>query len=150
MYEYGVGGNDVPMDASEALADLQQNRTLFVQKLTDDDPVKAVPVYDLKNVEEVFNHFKPKVSVEFEKEDGSSKEDELRFGNLADFSTKNIVAQNSFLQDLSIQQEQYQKIVKQLKTNKLMKLVTENPEAKEAFISSLQALIQELEDSQNA
>jgi hypothetical protein len=147
MYEYGVGGNDVPQDASEGLADLQQNRTLFVQKLTDDDPVKPVPVYDLKTVEEVFDHFKPKVSVEFEKEDGSLQEDEIRFGNLGDFGTKNIVAQSPFLTDLNIQQEQYQKIVKQVKTNKLMKVVTENSEAKAAFIASLQALIQELEEN---
>ncbi len=147
MYEYGVGGNDVPMDASESMADLQQNKTLFVQKLTNDDPVKPVPVYDLKTVEDVFEHFKPKVSVEFEKDDGSTKEEEIRFGNLGDFGTKNIVAQNAFLQDLNIQQEQYQKIVKQLKTNKLMKVVTENNESKAAFIATLQAMIQELEES---
>lgn len=146
MFEYGVGGNDVPMDASEAMADLQMNKTLFIQKLTDDDPVKPTPVYDLKTVEDVFEHFKPKVKVEFEKDDGSSLEEEIRFNNLGDFSTKNIVAQNSFLQDLNIQQEQYQKILKQLKTNKLMKVVTENNEAKAAFISSLQAMIQELEE----
>ena len=57
------------------------------------------------------------------------------------------MSQNGFLQDLNIQQEQFQKIVKQLKTNKLMKLVTETPDAKAAFISSLQSLIQELEDN---
>jgi hypothetical protein len=147
MYEYGVGGNDVPMDASEALTDLQMNKTLFVQKLTDEDPIKPVPVYDLKTVEDAFEHFKPQVKVEFEKEDGSSAEEEIRFNNLGDFSTKNIVSQNSFLQDLNIQQEQYQKIVKQLKTNKLMKVVTENADSKAAFISSLQALVRELEEN---
>jgi len=147
MYEYGVGGNDVPMDASEAMADLQQNKTLFVQKLTADDPVKPVPVYDLKTVEDVFEHFKPKVSVDFEKEDGATQEEEIRFNNVGDFSTKNIVAQNAFLQDLNIQQEQYQKVVKQLKTNKLMKLVVENNDAKAALIASLQAMIQELEEN---
>ena len=40
-----------------------------------------------------------------------------------------------------------QKLVKQLKTNKLVKNVIENPETKAAFMSALNALIQELEEN---
>jgi hypothetical protein len=46
-----------------------------------------------------------------------------------------------------VQKEQYQKIVKQLKTNKVMKSVVENPDLKNAFVNSLQALLQELEEA---
>ncbi|HRH49196.1 MAG TPA: hypothetical protein PLP23_10615 [Panacibacter sp.] len=147
MFNYGVGGQEVKQDASEAMADLAQNRTLFVQKLTQEDPIKPEMVYDLKTIEDVFEHFKPKVSVDFENSEGATKNETLRFNNLGDFSTASITAQSTFLQDLAVQQEQYQKIIKQLKTNKLMKMVIENADAKNAFLNAMQALIQELDDN---
>lgn len=147
MFEYGIGGNEVRTDASESMADIAQNRTMFLQQLTAEPPVKPAAVYDLKTVGDVFNHYQPNVDVEFETEDGSSKSENLKFNNLGDFSPKNITNQSSFLQDLSIQQEQYQKIAKQLKTNKLLNGVLNNPDAKQAFVTALQALIQELDEN---
>lgn len=147
MFDYGVGGNEVKQNASEGMADIPLNRSLFIQKLTSDEAIKPQAVYDLKNVDEVFEHFQPNVDVEFEKADGSTINENFRFGNLGDFGTKNITEKSSFLQDLNIQQEQYQKIVKQLKTNKMMQNVLGNPDLKAAFVESLQALIQELDDN---
>src|SRR4051812_25828907 len=144
MYDYQVGGNAVKMDASEGMADIPMNRSLFVQKLTADDPVRPEAVYDLKTVEEVFEHYKPAVEVEFEQQDGSSKSEELRFKGVGDFKAANMVAQSPFLQDLNAQKEEYQKLVKQLKTNKLVRNVIENPETKASFMAALQTLIQEL------
>lgn len=149
MFNYGsgVGGNEVKQDASEALTDLPQNRTLFVQQLTEDAPIKPEAVYDLKTVEEVFQHFKPQVSVDFSDADGSSKSETLRFSNLGDFSANKITEKSAFLQDLSMQQDQYQKMFKQLDKNKLMNLVMSNPDAKEAFVNALQSLMQELDSN---
>lgn len=147
MYNYGVGGNEVKREASEAIADIPQNRTMFVQKLTDEPPIKPEAVYDLKNVDEVFEHFKPKVSVEFQNEEGASVNEDLHFKNLGDFSAKNITEQSKFLKDLSLQQNQYQTIAKQLKSNKLLNNVLDNPDSKNAFIDALKALAQELESS---
>jgi hypothetical protein len=147
MFNYGIGGQEVPQDASEAMMDLDQNRTLFVQKLTADDPIKPQAVYDLKTVQEVFDHYKPNVEVEFQTADGTTKNETLHFRSVGDFSTKAMIEQSSFLKDLEVQKEQYQKIVKQLKTNKLMKSVIENSDYKTAFINSLQALIQELDEA---
>jgi predicted component of type VI protein secretion system len=147
MFDYQVGGNAVKTDASEGMAEIAMNRSLFVQKLTADDPVKPEAVYDLKTVDEVFEHFKPKVEVDFEKHDGTTVGEELRFNNVADFKSKSIINQSPFLQDVNNQKEEYQKLVKQLKTNKLVKNVIENPETKAAFMSAITALIQELEDN---
>jgi hypothetical protein len=55
--------------------------------------------------------------------------------------------QSKFLSDLNIQQDQYQKIMKQLKTNKAMKSVLDNPETKAAFVDALHAMIQELDNN---
>ncbi|HRH64972.1 MAG TPA: type VI secretion system contractile sheath small subunit [Bacteroidia bacterium] len=147
MFNYGIGGNEIRPDASEAIADIPKNRTLVVEKLTDDAPVKPELVYDLKTVEEVFAHFKPKVEVELEKEDGSATNEALSFTNLGDFGTKGITNQNPFLQDLNQKQDQYMKIIKQLKSNKSLKAILENPDTKGAFVGALQALIQEIEDA---
>src|SRR5450432_2398871 len=100
MYDYGIGGQEVPKDASEAIADIPQNRTLMIEKLTADAPVKPEVVEGLKNVEEVFQHFKPQVDCEFQKEDGSSMNEKLSFSNLGDFGTKGITNQSNFLKDL--------------------------------------------------
>ena len=36
---YGIGGNEVKIDASEGIAEIPQNRTLLVEQLTKDEPV---------------------------------------------------------------------------------------------------------------
>lgn len=141
---YSIGGSMRETDASEAFADLPQNRVLLAEKLTYDPPGRPNIVKGLTTIEEVFEHFKPKVEVEFENE-GASKKENLSFKNLGDFGVKGITAQSNFLNDLSTKKEQYQKIIKQLKTNKQLRQALSNPETKKAFMDSLHALIRELE-----
>ena len=147
MYNYDVGGNAVEQTASEAIADIAQNRTMFVQKLTADDPVKPEAVYNLTSVNDVFEHYKPQVSVEFENIDGSTVNEDLHFNNVGDFGVNNMTKQSRLMSDLNVQQDQYQKMMKQMKTNKLMKNALDNPETKAAFIDALNALIQELDNA---
>ena len=45
IYDYGIGGNEVNVDANESIADIPSNRTLLVQKLTDEAPVSPEAVY---------------------------------------------------------------------------------------------------------
>ena len=142
--KYSIGGTVQETEAFEAFADIPQNRVLLAEKLTADAPVKPAIVYGLTNVEQVFEHFKPKVEMDFETEEGSTKKEMLHFNGLSDFGVKGITAQSSFLGDLNLKKEQYQKIIKQLKTNKLLKQVLGNPETKQALITSLNALIKEL------
>lgn len=147
MFEYQVGGNAVKVDASEGMADISMNRSLFVQKLTADDPIRPEAVYDLKTVDEVFEHFKPAIEVDFETQDGSSKGEKVNFKSVADFKPANMVQGSEFLKGLDSETQGYAKLMKQLKTNKLVKNVIENPETKEAFMAALQNLINELDDA---
>ena len=148
MYNYGIGGNEVKLDASEAIADIANNRTLLVQKLTMNDAVKPEAVYDLKNVEEVFAHFKPQCNVDFQTEEGTTKSEELHFSNLGDFGVKSVIDQSNFLTNLNVEVEQYHKIAKQFKSNKVLKSLVENPESKQAFKDVLTALLHELNSSE--
>lgn len=147
MQTYGIGGQEVKGDASEAILEIPQNRTLFTQKLTSDAPVKPQIVEGLKNTDEVFAHFKPKVSLDFEDSSGVGFQEELHFGGLSDFGVKGITAQSAFLKNLNLEKEQFQKIIKQLKTNKLLRKSLEHPETRQAVLNSLYAMIKELEEA---
>lgn len=76
---YGIGGNEVKTDASEAFADIPQNRTLMAEKLTKDAPVKPEVVHGLQTIDDVFNHYKPELNLDFEDADGGSKKGNAQF-----------------------------------------------------------------------
>jgi hypothetical protein len=143
----GIGGTEVKLEAYEALQDIPNNRVLMAEKLTVQTPVKPEIVTGLSNVEDVFAHYKPKVDMTFETQDGGMQRETLAFHNLGDFGVKGITAQSNFLKDLSVQQEQYLKIIKQLKTNKLLKAALAENDSRQNIIASLQSLIAELKDN---
>ncbi len=143
---FGIGGTEVKLDAFEAFQDIQSNRTLVAQKLTDKAPVKPEVVQGLTNVEEVFAHYKPNVDMSFESEEGLMTRETLSFSNLGDFGVKGITAQSPFLSDLNTKQDQYQKIIKQLKSNKLLKAALASPDGKENLMGALQSLLTELKE----
>ena len=65
---YGIGGNEVKLDANEAIIEISHNRTLFAEKLTQQTPVKPEIVQGLTSVEDVFENYKPAVPVTFHAE----------------------------------------------------------------------------------
>ncbi len=143
--KYGIGGMVQDTEAFEAFADIPQNRVLMAEKLTAEAPVKPEVVEGLTTVEQVFEHFKPNIEMDFETEDGATKKETLRFSNLGDFGVKGITAQSSFLNELTMKKEQFQKIIKQLKTNKLLKQAISKEDSKQNLVNAINALIKELE-----
>lgn len=146
MNEVEIGGQLVPQQSFEAITQISSNRTLLVQKLSS-RPTKPEPITGLKTINDVFDHFKPNVKVEFENEDGAPVNEELKFSNLADFTKNGIVEQSEFLKGLNDQQDNYHKFMKQLKSNKILKSALQNPESKQAYLQALQAMIQEIEQA---
>lgn len=135
-----------PDAVGEGFVEISPNKTLYVQKLTYDDPIKPEIVEDLQKIEDVFAHFKPEVDVELNKEDGSTVKENFKFGGLGDFDVKSLTNQSPFLKNLNLENDAFLKIIKQLKSNKSLKNVVENPETKEAFVNSLKSLIAELDN----
>ena len=84
MNQVEIGGQLVPQESFEAIANISSNRTLLVEKLTS-KPTKPEIVKGLKTIDEVFQHFNPNVEVEFESAEGAPVKEELKFKNLADF-----------------------------------------------------------------
>ncbi|WP_346237430.1 hypothetical protein ABDK00_018525 [Niabella insulamsoli] len=144
---YGIGGNEVKTDASEAFADIPQNRTLFAEKLTQTAPVKPQIAHGLQTIEQVFEHYKPEVSMDFENAEGGSLKETLNFQNLGDFGIKGIINQSEFLKTNAVYKEEYLKIIKQLKTNKILKAALADPDAKKALLDAINGMMAELRNS---
>ncbi len=134
FYNYGIGGNEVKVDANEAIADIPSNRTLLVQKLTDESPVTPEAVYGLQTVEDVFEKFKPTVQLEHKDENGSEVKEIMIFKNIGDFDVKKIKENSDFLSKLDVEKEQNIKISRQLSSNRALLKALENPEMKNAII----------------
>ena len=148
MFDYGLGGTERKKDgANEAFAEIQMNRTMFVQQLTSEEAYIPNIAQGLDTVEKVFEHFKPNIDIDFETEDGSSVNENISFNTLGDFGVKGITNQSSFLQDLNVKSDQYAKFVKNLKSSKPLQNVLANPDTKQAYVTALYALIKELEES---
>jgi predicted component of type VI protein secretion system len=144
---YGVGATSMPVETNVALGPLPENKTMVVQKLTQQTPDEAEMVKGLENMESVFQKFQPNIEIDFDNEDGSTKSDEIRFEKLTDFMPEKMIAKNEFLQDLNAQKEEFSNIHGKLKANTALQKVLANAEQKEAFIAVLNAYIQELENT---
>ena len=147
QFEYGLGGTERPVDASEAFAELPQNKTMFVQKLTQEDPIKPEVVKGLTSVDQVFEHYKPNADLTFKGEEGEEVQENLAFENVGDFGAKGITKQSTFLHNLMQKQSELNSIVKLLRSNKVLNSALQNAESKEAFIDSLRQLVSELEQN---
>ena len=149
LYDYGIGGNEVKVDANESIADIPSNRTLLVQKLTDDAPVSPEAVYGLQTVEEVFEHFAPSVELEMQNEKGEDVNETMTFKNLGDFNAKSIKEHSEFLSRLDVEKEQNIKIARQLSSNKALLKALKDPETRQAIIDLLEASVDEIKNAEN-
>lgn len=147
MYNYGIGGNEIKVDANEAIADIPSNRTLLIQKLTNEPPVAPEGIEGLKNVNEVFDKFKPKVELEFQDENGADVKEEMAFKSLGDFGAKAIKQNSDFLSRLNVEKEQNIKIARQLSSNRALIKALSNPETKAALIELIEASLSEIENA---
>lgn len=144
MYNYEIGGNEVNVDANESIADIPSNRTLLVQKLTDEAPVSPEMIYGLQTVEDVFEHFSPSVEVEMQDDNGEDVVETIHFRNLGDFDVEKLKEHSAFLSKLDVEKEQNIKIARQLSSNKALLKALANPETRQAVIDLLQASLDEI------
>ena len=147
LYEYGVGGNEVKIDANEAIAEIPSNRTLLVQKLPEEAPLQPETIYGLETLEDVFERFQPSVELEFQDQEGNEIPEKLDFKGLSDFSAKKLKENSPFLSQLNIEREQYLKISRLLSSNKALLKSLSDEEARAEMIQVLEASLVELEDA---
>lgn len=145
--EVVIGGKVRERQVSEAISLLPMNKTMVVQKLTDDPPGSPEIVKGLQTVEDVFDHFKPKVEVEFEDKEGNEMKEELSFSNVGDFGVKGVLKQSNFLNEIQSEKDELFRFMKILKSNKVLQKVLNNPEEKQAYIAALKQALEEIKES---
>ena len=147
---YGIGGNEVKIDASEGIAEIPQNRTLLVEQLTKDEPVAPEVITGLTNIDQVFAHFLPEIDIEFTDAEGAPVEENFRFHNVGDFSVKKMTEQSHFLSGLNTEKQFADRMEKSLRSTKVLLRVLENPATREAFVNSLSAMLDDLKKNEKS
>lgn len=136
----------VDIDVGEDVVILPDNRTLLVEQLTDKAP-KQAEVKEFRNIDEVFDHYKPEVEVTFEDEKGAPKKENLKFNTLNDFGPEGIGKQSEFLKGIKNKKEVYEKFIEIVKKNATLRNALADPNAKEQVIKGLHAMLIELDNS---
>jgi hypothetical protein len=145
--EIKVGAREAKQKmAAEAIRNINKNRTLIALQLTADESLDPEVVEGLKTMDEVFNKFNPNASIDFEDEEGNQQTEEVYFKNLADFTPKGISQQSDFLMNLELEQDFLGDLIRQLKSNKTLRKILEDPQTKEAFLGALDGWINEIPD----
>ena len=145
MAKFELGGHEVKQGTGgEGITELDQNKTMVITKLTNDAPLRPEFETSLKTINDVFDHYKPNVDVEFSDAEGSPVEANIPFKSVADFGKKGLIKNSEFLTDLEAQRAEYQKFIKMLKI-KQMGNILKDEEAKDSYINALKAMIEELE-----
>ena len=146
MPQLNIAGQEVMQDnANEGIKLLAENKTLIIEKLTNEAPTTSEIVKGLKNMTEVFQHFNPKVNIEFTNEDGAPVEEQMSFHNLGNFGKKGLTQQSEFLQNLDAQAQDFLKFMRMLKAVKPLQSLLQDPDAKAAYLAGIEAMIAELE-----
>lgn len=145
---YGIGGNEVKIDASEGIAEIPQNRTLLVEQLTKDEPVAPEVIAGLTNIDEVL-HIR-EIDIEFSDAEGAPVEENFRFQNVGDFSVKKMTEQSPFLSGLNAEKQFADRMEKSLRSNKVLQRVLENPETRGAFVNAISAILDDLKNNEKS
>ena len=85
-----IGGDIIKKIGAEAIKDLVTNKTMIIHQLTGDLPSEPEIVFNIKNIDEAFSHFKPSVKISFIDNRGNIIIEKVNFTSIADFSLDTI------------------------------------------------------------
>ena len=139
-----------PDEESNAKVSLiDQNKTLMIDQYTSDaEAGNPEFVDDVQNINDAFEHFKPKVNVTFTDAEGGAVEETLKFGELRDFEAqggKGRLVQNSpFLSETKEKIDTNVKIRKSIEQNRKLRDILKEAGSREELKQMLQSMLDEL------
>lgn len=142
-----------PDEQSNAKVSLiDQNKTLMIDQYTSDvEPGNPEFVEDIHNIEDAFEHFKPKVDVTFTDENGGAVEETLHFGEIRDFEANGgkgrLVENSQYLSGVKMQIETNQKIRKSIEQNRKLREILKDAESRGELKAMLQSMLDELNEA---
>ena len=140
-------------ESSAKVSLIDQNKTLMIDQYTTDvDAGNPELVEDIQNINDAFEHFKPKVNVTFTDEEGGAVEETLRFGELRDFeaqSGKGRLVQNCpFLSGTKEKIDTNVKIRKSIEQNRKLRDILKDAGSREELKELLQSMLDELKGAE--
>ena len=134
MAKFMLGATErVKRDDSIPVELLPSNKILYAAKLNNDEDADPSPVR-CSNFKEVFEKFRPNFSAELESVDGEQVNADFDVKAMKEFSSKELIEKNDYLQKTYYGKEIMTDLDKQLKKNKALIKTLGDKEKKEALM----------------
>ena len=139
-------------ESSAKVSLIDQNKTLMIDQYKADVEAGAPEfVENIQNINDAFEHFKPKIGVTFTDEEGGAVEETLKFGELRDFEANGgkgrLVENSPFLSGVKMKIETNQKIRKSIEQNRKLRDILKEAGSREELKEVLQSMLSELEEA---
>jgi len=136
-------------ESSAKVSLIDQNKTLMIDQYTTDvDAGNPEFVEDITNINDAFEHFKPKVDVTFTDAEGGAVEETLKFGEIRDFEAQggkgNLVKNSPFLSGTKEQIDTNVKIRKSIEQNRKLRDILKEAGSRGELKEVLQSMLDEL------
>lgn len=128
-----------------SLSPISQNKTLYIGKFNDEMMQEPDAVEGLESVADVLERYKPEATVTLEGLDGMQSNETFEFRRMGDFTQEGLVEQSPMLRELTAQMRNLQKLDRHLRSNKLLQMALQNPQAKSIVLDMIQQMINELD-----
>ncbi|HUV31427.1 MAG TPA: type VI secretion system contractile sheath small subunit [Acidobacteriota bacterium] len=138
MAKFILGATErIKRDDSIPVELLPSNKTLYAAKLNNDENADVTPMR-CNNMKEVFEKYRPNFSVELESAEGEPVNADFEIKAMKDFSSKELIEKNDYLQKTYYSKEIMADLDKQLKKNAALKKILADKEKKEALLKVAQ------------
>jgi len=136
MAKFILGATErIKRDDSVPVELLPSNKLLYVAKLNNEEDADVTPTR-CNNLKDVFEKFRPSFSAELESDEGEPVNADFEIKAMKDFSSKELIEKNEFLQKTYYQKEMMADLDKQLKKNNALKKTLGDKEKKEALLKA--------------
>jgi predicted component of type VI protein secretion system len=134
MAKFILGATErVKRDDSIPVELLPSNKLLYVARLNNDEDPDVTPTR-CNNLKEVFEKFRPSFSAELETTEGEPLMAHFEIRSMKDFTSKELIEKNEYLQRTYYRKEMMADLDKQLKKNNALKKTLQDKEKKEALL----------------
>lgn len=136
MAKFILGATErIKKDDSIPVELLPSNKLLYLAKLNNNEEADVAPVR-CNNLKDVFEKFRPSFSAELESTEGEPVNAEFEIKAMKDFTPKQMIENNDYLQKTYYSKEMLADLDKQLKKNNALKKTLTDKEKKEALLKA--------------
>ena len=136
MAKFILGATErIKKDDSIPVELLPSNKLLYIAKLNNNEEADVAPVR-CNNLKDVFEKFRPSFSAEMESTEGEPVNADFEIKAMKDFTSKQLIENNDYLQKTYYSKEMLGDLDKQLKKNNALKKTLSDKEKKEALLKA--------------